>query len=132
MTFNPVAPLVKCSTLSEADQRLTVTAESPITVQRELSDSSTGQITLDKDGTKVLQQSEVDLRSEGTLQSLVVPSAEQAHSSFFRCESKDDDIQFAVEVKGDFQLLRCTFLHGKLIIELLVKNLLFDVLVHFP
>lgn len=125
---------MKFSALSEAeaDQRLTVTAEPLITLQRELSDSSTGQVSWYKDGTKALRQSEVDLRSEGTLQSLVVPSAEQADSSFYRCESKDDDIQFAVEVKGDFKLLRCTFLHGQLIVEQLVKNHLFDVLVQFP
>lgn len=132
LTFNPVAPLVKFSSLSEADQRLTVTAEPPITLQQELSDSSTRQVSWHKDGTKVLQQSEVDLQSEGTHQGLVVPSAEQAHSSFYQCESKDDDIQFAVEVKGDFKLLRCTFLHGQLIIEQRVKNHVIGVLVHFP
>lgn len=123
---------MKFSALSEADQRLTVTADSLVTVQRELSDSSTGQVTWSKDGTKVLRESAVDLRSEGTLQSLVVPSAEQAHSSFYQCESNDDDIQFAVEVQGDFKLLRCSFLHGQLIVAQLVKNHLFDTIVHFP
>lgn len=113
---------MRFSALSEADQRPTVTADSPIALQRELSDSSVGQVSSHKDGTKVLRQSEVDLLSEGTLGGLVVPSAEQTHSSFYRCESKDDDIQFAVEVKGDFKLLRCTFLHGQLIVEQLVYN----------
>lgn len=51
----------------------------------------------------MLPQNGVDLQSEGTVRSLVVPSAEQAHTGIYRCESKDDDIQFAVEVKGDFQ-----------------------------
>lgn len=88
--------------MSEADQKKTVTSGSPITLQCELSDSS-GQVSWYKDGTEVLLQNGVDLQSEGTLQSLVVPSAEQAHTRLYRCESKDDDIQFAVEVKGDFQ-----------------------------
>lgn len=122
LKFDPVAPHVRFSALSEADQRATVTADSRVALQ---CDSSAGQVSSDKDGTKVLRQSEVDLLSEGTLGSLVAPSAEQTHSSSYRCESKDDDSQFAVEVKGDFKLLCCTFLHGQLIVEQLVKN-------HFP
>lgn len=113
---------MRFSALSEADQRVTVTADSQVALQPELSDSSAGQVSSHKDGTKVLWQSEVDLLSEGTLGSLVAPSAEQTHGSSYRCESKDDDIRLAVEVKGDFTLLRCTFLHGQLIVEQLVKN----------
>lgn len=93
------------SALCEADQRLTATADSPIALQRELSHSSAGQVSLLKDGTKVLRQTEVDLLSEGTLGTVVVPSAAETHGSFHRCESKDDDIQLAVEVKGDLKLL---------------------------
>lgn len=96
--------------MSEADQRPTVTTDSPIALQRHLSDSSAGRVSSHEDGTEALRQSEVDLVSEGTLRSLVAASAEQTHGGFYRCESKDDDIQFAVEVKGDFKLLR-SFLH---------------------
>lgn len=110
------------SALSEADQRLTVTAESPTALQSEPSRSSAGQVTLHQDGTKVLRQSEVDLLSEGTLRNVVVLSAEPTHGSFYRRESKDDgDIQFAVEEKGDFKFTCYTSMHGQLIVEPLVK-----------
>ncbi len=114
-TFNPVAPLLKFSALSEADQKKTVMAGCPIALQCELSDE-TGQVSWYKDGTKLLPQNGVDIQSEGNLRSLVVPSAERAHTGVYRCESKDDDIQFAVEVKGDAQKLCSAFtvLHGQL------------------
>lgn len=99
-TSNLVAPPLKFSAISEADQKKTVVAGCPISLQCELSDSS-GQVSWYKDGTKLLPQSGVDFQSEGSLRSLVVPSAEQIHTGIYRCESKDDDIQFAVEVTGD-------------------------------
>ncbi|XP_035532986.1 obscurin isoform X16 [Morone saxatilis] len=98
-TVDVKAPLVKFSALSEADQKKTVMAGCPIALQCELS-NSTGQVSWYKDGTKVLPQKGVDLQSEGNLRSLVVSSAERAHTGVYRCESKDDDIQFAVEVKA--------------------------------
>lgn len=101
-TLNPVAPPQTFSALSEADQNKMVMAGCPIALQCELSDS-TGQVSWYKDGTKLLPQNGVDLQAEGNLRSLVVPSAERAHTGIYRCESKDDDIQFAVEVKGDAQ-----------------------------
>ncbi|KAG7240547.1 hypothetical protein INR49_026831 [Caranx melampygus] len=91
------APPLKFSAISEADQKKTVMAGCPIALQCELSDPS-GQVSWYKDGTKLLPQSGVDFQSEGSLRSLVVPSAEQVHTGVYRCESKDDDIQFAVEV----------------------------------
>ncbi|XP_035860409.1 obscurin-like protein 1 isoform X8 [Sander lucioperca] len=93
------APLLKFSALSEGDQKKTVMTGFPIALQCELSDP-TGQVSWYKDGTKLLPQNGVDIQSEGNLRSLVVPSAERAHTGVYRCESKDDDIQFAVEVKA--------------------------------
>ncbi|KAM8749671.1 obscurin isoform 9-T10 [Acanthopagrus schlegelii] len=93
------APPQTFSALSEADQNKMVMAGCPIALQCELSDS-TGQVSWYKDGTKLLPQNGVDLQAEGNLRSLVVPSAERAHTGIYRCESKDDDIQFAVEVKA--------------------------------
>ncbi|XP_063743426.1 obscurin-like protein 1 isoform X2 [Eleginops maclovinus] len=92
------APLLKFSALSEGDQKKTVMTGSPIALQCELSDP-TGQVSWYKDGSKLLPQN-VDVQSEGNLRSLVVPSAERVHTGIYRCESKDDDIQFAVEVKA--------------------------------
>ncbi|KAM7380834.1 hypothetical protein PAMP_004106 [Pampus punctatissimus] len=93
------APLLKLSAISEADQKKTVMAGCPIALQCELSDPA-GQVSWYKDGTKLLPLNGVDIQSEGSVRSLVVPSAERVHSGIYRCESKDDDIQFAVEVKG--------------------------------
>lgn len=116
-TFHPVAPLLKLSAISEADQKKTVMAGCPIALQCELSDPA-GQVSWYKDGTKLLPQNGVDIQSEGNVRSLVVPSAERAHSGVYRCESKDDDIQFAVEVKGDAQKLcsASSVLHCQLIV----------------
>ncbi|XP_026231794.1 obscurin-like protein 1 isoform X2 [Anabas testudineus] len=93
------APLLKFSAIADADHKKTVMAGCPIALQCELSDP-TGQVNWYKDGTKLLPQSGVDIQSEGNLRSLVVPSAQQVHTGVYRCESKDDDIQFAVEVKA--------------------------------
>ncbi|XP_023140942.2 obscurin-like protein 1 isoform X15 [Amphiprion ocellaris] len=93
------APPLTFSAMSEADQKMTVIAGCPIALQCELSDA-TGQVSWYKDGKVLLPQSGVDIQSEGNLRSLLVPSAEQAHTGVYRCESKDDDIQFAVDVKA--------------------------------
>uniref|UniRef100_A0A3P8S5Q9 Obscurin-like protein 1 n=1 Tax=Amphiprion percula TaxID=161767 RepID=A0A3P8S5Q9_AMPPE len=93
-----VKPPLTFSAMSETDQKMTVIAGCPIALQCELSDP-TGQVSWYKDGKVLLPQSGVDIQSEGNLRSLVVPSAEQAHTGVYRCESKDDDIQFAVDVK---------------------------------
>eukprot|EP00064_Thunnus_orientalis_P004980 superscaffoldBa00000474_g4993 len=98
-TVDVKAPLLKLSAISEADQKKTVMAGCPIALQCELSDPA-GQVSWYKDGTELLPQNGVDIQSEGNVRSLVVPSAERAHSGIYRCESKDDDIQFDVEVKA--------------------------------
>lgn len=103
-TFHPVAPPPTFGAIPEAEQKITVTAGSPIALQCELSDPS-GQVCWYKDGTKLFSESGVDIQSLGNLRSLVVPSAEQAHTGVYRCESKDDDVHFTVEVKGEAQKL---------------------------
>lgn len=123
-TLNPVAPLVKSSALTETDQTKTVMADSPVTLQGELSDTSQ-ETSWYKDETEMLPQTGVDLQAEGNVQSLdlrsegnvqriVVPPTEQTHIGTYHCLLKDDDIQFAAEVKGDSLQLCNTFavLHG--------------------
>lgn len=124
VTLNLVAPLVKSSALSETDQTKTVMADSPVTLQCELSDSSQDAGWC-KDETELLPQSGADLQSEGNLhgiylqseghvQRIVVPPTLQTHIGTYHRELKDDDIQFAAELKGDSQQLCNTFavLHG--------------------
>ncbi|XP_061579893.1 obscurin-like protein 1 isoform X3 [Cololabis saira] len=93
------APPLTFAAISDTEQKLTVVAGSPIALQCELSDPA-GQVSWYKDGTKLVPQSGVDIQSQGTLRSLVVPSAERTHTGLYRCESKDDDVQFSVEVKA--------------------------------
>ncbi|CAB1426647.1 unnamed protein product [Pleuronectes platessa] len=93
------APLPEVSALSEAAQTETVVADSPVALQSELSDP-TGRVSSSPNGTELLPQSGVDFQSEGNLTSLVVPSAEQAHTDVYRCESKSDDVEFAVKVEA--------------------------------
>ncbi|XP_054643858.1 obscurin-like protein 1 isoform X15 [Dunckerocampus dactyliophorus] len=92
-------PLQKFSAVSEAEQKRTVMAGCPVALQCELSDP-TGQVTWYKDGTQLLPQSGIDIQSKENLRSLVIPAAKVAHSGVYRCESKDDGIQFTVEVKA--------------------------------
>lgn len=123
-TLNLVAPLVKSSALSETDQTKTVMADSPVTLQCELSDTSQ-EARWYKDETELLPHTGADLQSErnlhgiylqseGNVQKIVVPPTEQTHIGTYHCELKDDDIQFAAEIKGDSQQLCNTFavLHG--------------------
>lgn len=98
--FRLVVPVQVFSAISEADQKKTVLANCPIVLRCEQSDPI-GQIQWYKDGTKLLPKDGVDIQSQEELCSLVVPSEEQAQSGVFDSESKDDDIQFAVGVKGE-------------------------------
>ncbi|XP_055361325.1 obscurin-like protein 1 isoform X17 [Betta splendens] len=93
------APLQMFASIADADQRKTVMAGCPISLQCELS-NPTGQVSWYKDGTELLPQSGVHIQSEGNFTSLVVPSAQQAHAGMYRCESEDDDIQFDVGAKA--------------------------------
>lgn len=98
--------------------------DSPVTLQCELSDTSQ-EASWYKDETEPLPQTATDLQSEGNLhrtylqsegnvQRIVVPPTQQTHIGTYHCELKDDDIQFAAEVKGDSRQLCNTFavLHG--------------------
>ncbi|XP_077393661.1 obscurin-like protein 1 isoform X2 [Festucalex cinctus] len=92
-------PLQTFSAMKEAEQKQTVRAGCPVTLQCELSDPD-GQVTGCKDGTMLLPQTRIDIQSKDTLRSLVIPSTDVAHSGVYHCESKDDNIQFTVDVKA--------------------------------
>ncbi|KAM9801973.1 obscurin isoform 5-T6 [Syngnathus typhle] len=87
------------SALTETEQNQTVMAGCPIALQCELSDPG-GQVTWYKDGTRLGSQTGIEIQSKDNLRSLVIPSTEVAHSGVYRCQSKDDDVQFTVEVKA--------------------------------
>uniref|UniRef100_A0A8C6WGI6 Obscurin like cytoskeletal adaptor 1b n=1 Tax=Neogobius melanostomus TaxID=47308 RepID=A0A8C6WGI6_9GOBI len=97
-TVDVKAPLCKFSALSEAEQRKTVMEGSPLALQCELSDAS-GQVTWYKDGATLLPDTGVDIQTEGHRRSVFVPSVERQHSGVYRCQSKDDDVQFTVDIQ---------------------------------
>ncbi|XP_072301437.1 obscurin isoform X2 [Eucyclogobius newberryi] len=92
------APLLRFSALPEAEQRMSVLQGCPLALRCELSDAS-GQVTWYKDGAELLPESGVDIQSEGQRRSVFVPSAERQHCGVYRCESKDDDVQFTVDIR---------------------------------
>ncbi|XP_035029699.2 obscurin-like protein 1 isoform X11 [Hippoglossus stenolepis] len=109
------APLPEVSALSEADPTETVVADCPVALQCELSEP-TGQVSSSTDGTELLPQSGVDFQSEGNLTSLVVPSAEQAHTDVHRSspvkfsELRESDGNKSVQ-EGSPIILRCDLAH---------------------
>ncbi|CAL8387571.1 unnamed protein product, partial [Gadus morhua 'NCC'] len=101
ITFNVdvTAPPVKFSAMSEADQTQTVMVGCPIALLCELSDP-TGQVHWSKDGAKLIPPSGVDIQSDGNIRKLTIQSAQRSHSGVYQCETKDDAIQFSVDVKA--------------------------------
>ncbi|XP_037136753.1 obscurin-like protein 1 isoform X5 [Syngnathus acus] len=99
ITADVKVPLQTFSALTETEQNQTVMAGCPIALQCELSDPG-GQVTWYKDGTRLGSQTGIEIQSKDNLRSLVIPSTEVAHSGVYRCQSKDDDVQFTVEVKA--------------------------------
>ncbi|XP_072301443.1 obscurin-like protein 1 isoform X7 [Eucyclogobius newberryi] len=97
-TVDVQAPLLRFSALPEAEQRMSVLQGCPLALRCELSDAS-GQVTWYKDGAELLPESGVDIQSEGQRRSVFVPSAERQHCGVYRCESKDDDVQFTVDIR---------------------------------
>ncbi|MEQ2251704.1 hypothetical protein ILYODFUR_013837 [Ilyodon furcidens] len=105
------APPLTFAALSEADQNMTVVAGSPIALQCELSDPS-GEVSWYKDGRKLLVQSGVDIQSQGSLRSLVVPPAERAHKGlpvkFSKLQEKDRNRSIE---EGNPLVLNCELSH---------------------
>ncbi|XP_062312296.1 obscurin-like protein 1 isoform X8 [Osmerus eperlanus] len=93
------APPVRFSAAPEAERTKSIPAGGPLVLQCELSDP-TAQVHWYKDGTKLLPQSGVDLRSDGLTRTLVVQSAELFHAGSYSCKTKGDAIQFNVDVKA--------------------------------
>ncbi|XP_028846712.1 obscurin-like protein 1 isoform X9 [Denticeps clupeoides] len=93
------APPVRFSVLPETEKSKSIEAGCPFELQCELSDSA-AQVFWYKDGTKILQQSDMDFQSNGTQRTLVVQSAEFCHSGIYSCKTKGDAVHFKVDVKA--------------------------------
>uniref|UniRef100_A0A672M0W4 Obscurin-like protein 1 n=1 Tax=Sinocyclocheilus grahami TaxID=75366 RepID=A0A672M0W4_SINGR len=75
---------------------LAVIASVPLTRVCEISDP-TAQVSWLKDGVE-LQDSGLDIQSEGTMRKMIIQSAELKHSGMYSCEAVDDRIAFKVDV----------------------------------
>ena len=100
LIFNLLAPPVKFSAMSEADQTQSVIVGCPVALLCQLSDPH-GQVHWYKDGAKLIPPSGVDIQSDGNIRRLVIQSAQSSDSGVYQCETKDDAVQFSVDVKGD-------------------------------
>ena len=94
---------MRFSAAPEAERTKSVPAGGPLVLQCELSDP-TAQVHWYKDGTKLLPQRGVDLRSDGLTRTLVVQSAEISHSGIYECLTADDTVTFKVDIKGDLHI----------------------------
>uniref|UniRef100_A0A3Q2XJI3 Obscurin-like protein 1 n=1 Tax=Hippocampus comes TaxID=109280 RepID=A0A3Q2XJI3_HIPCM len=52
-----------------------------------------------KDGTQLVSTSELEMQLDGTTRTLVVRDAEMHHSGVYQCRTKDDTMDFQVEIK---------------------------------
>ncbi|XP_016301135.1 obscurin isoform X2 [Sinocyclocheilus anshuiensis] len=87
---------VRFSALPEIARNKFIEAGCPIILQCEISDP-TAQVSWLKDGVE-LQDSGLDIQSEGTMRKMIIQSAELKHSGVYSCEAVDDRIAFKVDV----------------------------------
>uniref|UniRef100_A0AAV2JX76 Obscurin-like protein 1 n=1 Tax=Knipowitschia caucasica TaxID=637954 RepID=A0AAV2JX76_KNICA len=91
------APPVRFSSVAEADRARRVPCGRPLVLQCEVSEEG-AQVQWLKDGSKVLPHSDLDLRSEGRLRTLLIPEAQTHHSGLYTCKTKGDSVSFSVDV----------------------------------
>ncbi|ROL50409.1 Obscurin [Anabarilius grahami] len=93
------APPVRFSVLPEGERNKSIEAGSTIALQCEVSDPL-AYVSWYKDGAKLLPQSGLDFKSEGTKRELFVQSAEFYHSGVYSCKTRGDAVHFNVDVKA--------------------------------
>lgn len=96
------------SAVPEIEKNKSVEAGWPIILQCEISDP-TALVQWYKDGLQLLPQSGVYIKSQHTMRTLVIQSANVSHSGFYSCNAADDISEFFVDVKGDIQTLSKVF-----------------------
>ncbi|KAK9969102.1 hypothetical protein ABG768_027305 [Culter alburnus] len=93
------APPVRFSVLPEGERNKSIEVGSTIALQCEVSDPL-AYVSWYKDGAKLLPQSGLDFKSEGTKRELFVQSAEFYHSGVYSCKTRGDAVHFNVDVKA--------------------------------
>lgn len=91
---------MRFSAIPEAERRKCSEAGCPITLQCEVSDP-TAHVLWHKDGTQLSVKSGLAFQSKGSLRTLHIESAERSDSGVYSCATKDDAIEFHVEIRGD-------------------------------
>lgn len=84
----------------ETERRMCIEAGCPIVLQCKVSDS-TGEVRWFKDGKQILSQAGIDFHSEACIRRLTIESAAPSHAGVYRCTTKDDIVEFQVEIKGE-------------------------------
>ncbi|XP_047193064.1 obscurin-like protein 1 isoform X10 [Scophthalmus maximus] len=98
-TVDVKAPPVTITTLCEAERNKSVEAGEPIILRCEVSDPN-AQVTWYKNGIKLHEAAGQDTLAEGSIRTLAVQSAMQSHAGIYSCKTKDDAVQFHVDVKA--------------------------------
>ncbi|XP_073769157.1 obscurin-like protein 1 isoform X44 [Danio rerio] len=91
------APPVRFSAVPEVKRRKCIEAGCPITLQCEISDSA-AQVQWYKDGNLV--ESGVDINSDDCMRTLSIQSAHPSHAGVYSCTTKDDVLEFHVEIRA--------------------------------
>ncbi|XP_056100998.1 obscurin-like protein 1 isoform X11 [Rhinichthys klamathensis goyatoka] len=95
------APPVMFSAVPEIEKNKSVEAGWPVILQCEISDP-TALVQWYKDGLQLLPQSGVYIKSQHTMRTLVIQSANVSHSGFYSCNTADGISEFFVDVKDPF------------------------------
>ncbi|KAI4892996.1 hypothetical protein NFI96_027323 [Prochilodus magdalenae] len=93
------APPVRFSAVPENERRQCTEEGCSIVLQCEISDS-TAQVHWFKDRKQILTESGVDFQSEGRIRKLIIQTAALSHSGVYRCTTKDDTVEFHVEIRA--------------------------------
>ncbi|XP_056321760.1 obscurin isoform X14 [Danio aesculapii] len=93
------APPVRFSAAPEVKRRKCIEAGCPIILQCEISDSA-AQVQWYKDGDQLLVESGVDINSDDCMRTLSIQSAHPSHAGVYSCTTKDDVIEFHVEIRA--------------------------------
>lgn len=99
------APPVRITTLCEAERKKSVEAGEPLMLRCEISDPN-AQVTWYKDGVRLHEAAGHAILAETSKRMLMFGSAVLSHAGIYCCKTRDDAVEFHVDVKGD----KCCFI----------------------
>ncbi|XP_063069286.1 obscurin-like protein 1 isoform X18 [Engraulis encrasicolus] len=93
------APPLRFSAVPEAERRVFSEAGGPVTLHCNVSDPA-AHVLWHKDGMRLCVKSGLAFQAQDSLRTLHIESAELADSGMYSCATKDDAIQFHVEIRA--------------------------------